>query len=55
MAAERFSRMVNGGRRGALARTISTRHLIGHNEGYFSNTEYIRFELLTGFQSVGTC
>jgi hypothetical protein len=30
-------------------------HLIGHNEGYFSNTGYIRFELLIDFQSVITC
>jgi hypothetical protein len=45
MAAERFShrkpflRVVNGGQRGALARTISTRHLTGHNGGYFSKPD----------------
>jgi hypothetical protein len=48
-------RVVNGGQRGALARTISTRQLIGHKEDYYSNTGYIRFELLAGFQSVKTC
>jgi hypothetical protein len=41
-----FLRVVNRGQRGALARTISTKHLIGHNEGYLSNTGHIRLNFL---------
>jgi hypothetical protein len=38
---EPFLRAVNGARRGALAKSISNWHMIGHNEGYCSNTGYI--------------
>jgi hypothetical protein len=39
-------RVVNRGQRGALARTIPTRHLIGHNEVYLPNTGHIRLNFL---------
>jgi hypothetical protein len=47
---EPFLRAVNGARRGALAKSISTWHLIGYNEGYCSNTGYILLPCFHGIR-----
>ena len=47
---EPFLRAVNGARRGALAKSISNWHLIGHNEGYCSNTRYILLPCFYGIR-----
>ena len=46
---EPFLRAVNGARRGALAKSISNWHLIGHNEGCCSNNVYISFTMFLWF------
>jgi hypothetical protein len=45
-----FLRAVNGASRGALAKSISNWHLIGYNEGYCSNTEYILLPCFYGIR-----
>ena len=47
---EPFLRAVNRARRGALAKSISNWHLIGHNEGYCSNTGYILLPCFYGIR-----
>jgi hypothetical protein len=47
---EPFLRVVNGARRGALAKSISNWHLIGYNEGYCSNTGYILLPCFHGIR-----
>ena len=47
---EPFLRAVNGARQGALAKSISNWHLIGHNEGCCSNTGYILLPCFYGIR-----
>ena len=47
---EPILRAVNGARQGALAKSISNWHLIGHNEGYCSNTGYILLPCFHGIR-----
>ena len=47
---EPILRAVNGARQGALAKSISNWHLIGHNEGCCSNTGYILLPCFYGIR-----
>jgi hypothetical protein len=47
---EPILRAVNGARQGALAKSISNWHLIGHNEGCSSNTGYILLPCFYGIR-----
>ena len=47
---EPFLRAVNGARQGALAKSISNWHLIGYNEGYWSNNVYILLPCFYGIR-----
>jgi hypothetical protein len=47
---EPILRAVNGARQGALAKSISNWHLIGHNEGCCSNTGYMLLPCFYGIR-----
>ena len=51
---EPILRAVNGARQGALAKSISNWHLIGHNEGCCSNTGYILLPCFYGIRTVNS-